>query len=70
LTMAQQFAPPERDSSMSNHHCAPVYCLSIISMQTRSAFVARENRCLLFRIMLQHFGSGNACDSLPQGGSR
>ncbi|WP_212462848.1 hypothetical protein, partial [Bradyrhizobium manausense] len=28
-------------------------CLSMISAQTRSAFVARENRCTLFRIMLQ-----------------
>ena len=27
-------------------------CLSMISAQTRSAFVARENRFLLFRIML------------------
>jgi len=26
--------------------------LSMISAQTRSAFVARENRCTLFRIML------------------
>jgi hypothetical protein len=25
----------------------------MISAQTRSAFVARENRCTLFRIMLQ-----------------
>jgi hypothetical protein len=27
--------------------------LSILSAQTRSAFVARENRCAFFRIMLQ-----------------
>jgi hypothetical protein len=29
-----------------------VYCLSMISAQTRSAFVAKENRFPLFRIML------------------
>src|SRR3982074_2735758 len=29
-----------------------LFCLSMISAQTRSAFVARENRCPLFRIML------------------
>src|SRR5580700_5788461 len=31
---------------------AHLYCLSMISAQTRSAFVARENRYPLFRIML------------------
>jgi len=30
----------------------PLYCLGMISGQTRSAFVARENRFTLFRIML------------------
>jgi len=29
-----------------------IFCLSMISAQTRSAFVARENRYPLFRIML------------------
>ena len=29
-------------------------CLSMISAQTRSAFVARENRFPLFRIMLAY----------------
>ena len=31
---------------------ASAFCLSMISAQTRSAFVARENRFTLFRIML------------------
>jgi hypothetical protein len=34
-----------------NHHRALAYCLSMISAQTRSADVARENRFTLFRIM-------------------
>ena len=42
----------ERDDFSSNCHPALSFCLSIISAQTRSAFVARENRCPLFRIML------------------
>jgi hypothetical protein len=42
----------ERDDLSSNRHPALVYCLSMISAQTRSAFVARENRFPLFRIML------------------
>jgi hypothetical protein len=32
-----------------------LFCLSMISAQTRSAFVARENRYPLFRIMLYRF---------------
>jgi hypothetical protein len=36
----------------------PLYfCLSMISAQTRSAFVARENRYPLFRIMLQEWST-------------
>jgi hypothetical protein len=35
-----------------NRHRALALCLSMISAQTRSAFVARENRFTLFRIML------------------
>jgi hypothetical protein len=35
-----------------NHHRALAPCLSMISAQTRPAFVARENRFALFRIML------------------
>jgi hypothetical protein len=34
-----------------NRHRALGYGLSMISAQTRSAFVARENRYTLFRIM-------------------
>ena len=34
-----------------NRHRALASCLSMISAQTRSAFVARENRFTLFRIM-------------------
>ena len=32
-------------------NCSAAFCLRMISAQTRSAFVARENRCTLFRIM-------------------
>src|ERR1700676_4210532 len=51
----------ERDDFSSNRHRALSFCLSMISAQTRSAFVARENRYppigswpegMLFRIML------------------
>jgi len=35
-----------------NRRRALALCLSMISAQTRSAFVARENRFTLFRIML------------------
>jgi len=35
-----------------NRHRALAYCLSMISAQTRSADVARENRFTLFPIML------------------
>ena len=42
----------ERDDFSSNRHPALSFCLSMISAQTRSAFVARENRHPLFRIML------------------
>src|ERR1700756_4041624 len=42
----------KRDGFRSNRHRALVYCLRMISAQTRSAFVARENRYTLFRIML------------------
>jgi hypothetical protein len=41
----------KRDS-LRRRYRALVYGLSMISAQTRSAFVARENRCPLFRIML------------------
>jgi hypothetical protein len=34
----------ERDDVSSNRHLALSFCLSMISAQTRSAFVARENR--------------------------
>jgi hypothetical protein len=39
-----------------NHHRALGCCLRMISAQTRSAFVARENRFALLRIMLQGAG--------------
>jgi hypothetical protein len=48
------------------------FCLSMISAQTRSAFVARKNRCppigswpegMLFRIMLQEQDGAQAIDS-------
>ncbi len=42
----------ERDDFSSKRHRALSFCLSMISAQTRSAFVARENRYPLFRIML------------------
>jgi hypothetical protein len=42
----------ERDDFSSKRHLALSFCLSMISAQTRSAFVARENRYPLFRIML------------------
>ena len=40
------------DDASSNRHPNLSSYLSMISAQTRSAFVARENRCPLFRIML------------------
>jgi hypothetical protein len=40
----------KRDERM-NRHRALVHCLRMISAQTRSAFVATENRFTLFRIM-------------------
>jgi len=42
----------KRDRFGSNRNRALICCLSMISAQTRSAFVARENRLPLFRIML------------------
>jgi hypothetical protein len=42
----------EQDDFSSNRHPVLSFCWSMISAQTRSAFVARENRCPLFRIML------------------
>src|SRR5215831_2266051 len=42
----------EHDVIRWNRHHALALCLSMISAQTRSAFVARENRFPLFRIML------------------
>ncbi|KYK44968.1 hypothetical protein A1D31_12200 [Bradyrhizobium liaoningense] len=42
----------KRDAIRTTRH-RPLGCrFSMISAQTRSAFVARENRCALFRIML------------------
>jgi len=46
----------EHDARWNRHH-ALALCLSMISAQTRSAFVARENRFPLFRIMLLGCGS-------------
>jgi hypothetical protein len=40
----------KRDDIRLNRHRALAFCLSMISAQTRSAFVARENRYTLFRI--------------------
>jgi hypothetical protein len=40
------------DDFSSNRHPALSFCLNVISAQTPLAFVARENRCPLFRIML------------------
>jgi hypothetical protein len=42
----------ERDAIVLNRHRAPDSRLSMISAQTRSVFVATENRFTLFRIML------------------
>jgi hypothetical protein len=42
-----------RDDASSNHHPAPSILLSMIAGQTRTAFVPRENRYPLFRIMLR-----------------
>ena len=41
----------KRDEFRLNRHRALDSCLSMISAQTRSAFVAGENRFTLFRIM-------------------
>jgi hypothetical protein len=43
----------KHDSTGLNHARRPRSCLSMISAQTPLAFVARENRFPLFRIMLQ-----------------
>jgi len=37
---------------LARHAELETFCWRMISAQTRSAFVARENRCPLFRIML------------------
>jgi len=42
----------KRREHANDIHRRFAFCLSMISAQTRSAFVARENRCPLFRIML------------------
>jgi len=42
----------KRDEIGMKHHRASTFCFSMISAQTRSAFVARENRVTLVRIML------------------
>ena len=42
------------------HRGVLAFCLSMISAQTRSAFVARENRYPLFRIML-YFSGVSSC---------
>jgi len=42
----------KRDEIWSDRHRALILCLSMISAQTPLAFVARENRFTLFRIML------------------
>jgi hypothetical protein len=42
----------EHDEIWFDRYRAPASCLSMISAQTRSGFVATENRCTLFRIML------------------
>jgi hypothetical protein len=42
----------KRDAIGLNRHRALTLCLSMISAQTRPAFVARENRFALCRIML------------------
>src|SRR5215475_14619820 len=47
----------EHDVIRWNRHHALAFCLSMISAQTRSAFVARENRFPLFRIMLLNGGA-------------
>jgi len=39
--------PLKRDELMTNCHRALACCLSMIAAQTRSVFVARENRCTL-----------------------
>jgi hypothetical protein len=52
-----------RSSAMAegSRHRAWIYCLRMISAQTRSAFAARENRCTPFRITRQ--GSAQAADA-------
>ena len=47
-----EVAGPKRDEIRMNRHRALGFCLRMISAQTRSAFVARENRFTLFQIML------------------
>src|SRR5215475_6663988 len=46
---------PEHD--VNHHHALALFSLSMISAQTRSAFVARENRFPLFRFMLEFSGT-------------
>jgi hypothetical protein len=51
--MGQVAVAGETEESARRHDAVmPLICLSMISAQTRSAFVARENRMPLFRIML------------------
>ena len=54
--------------NMARHHRVhrppeELICLGMISAQTRSAFVARENRCPLFRIMLSRDLSHRSADT-------
>src|ERR1700756_2339770 len=57
LTDGRAIARPTRASQLAFEskarwlYRALDHCLRMISAQTRSAFVARENRCTLFRIM-------------------
>jgi hypothetical protein len=59
----------ERDDFSSNRHLALSFCLSMISAQTRSAFVARENRYPLFRIVLEQASIDTGLGSLDRHGA-
>jgi lipopolysaccharide export system protein LptA len=52
MTKLSRFGSRDHDPIRRNRIMISSLCLSMISAQTRSAFVARENRFPLFRIML------------------
>jgi hypothetical protein len=59
----------DHDPTRLNRIMISSLCLSMISAQTRSAFVARENRFPPFRIMLQRGSSATSDEQRPAGNS-